>query len=137
MESLSAMTDSDAIIRDAGTNKPRFKVDWTLNPSHIIAFMGLIAACATFIYGLRDDISKVSNRLEATVSELSNANKMQDNQIQQLKDAGVVARTEEIQFRSEMRNSNVELTKILTDLRISNAEQRGSGNALGNSGTRR
>lgn len=111
--------------RDEANNKPRFRVDWTINPTHIIAFIGAIIGGIAFAYGLRADLQEANGKLERLVIELKSKNELQDTEIKQIRDSSIVARSEEIQFRSEMRISLAELNKILTDLRISYAERSG------------
>lgn len=110
--------DNNIIIRDADSNRPRFKVDWTINPSHIVAFVGAIFAGLFFIWGIREDVHKTNASFERLVIELKAKNDLQDNEIKQIRDNNIVSRSEEIQFRGEVRTSITEITKILTDLRI-------------------
>jgi hypothetical protein len=114
-----------AVVRDAHANRPKFNIDWTINPSHIIAFIGLIVGSFAFIYGLRDDLNRTNSHLEQLVLELKNKNDLQDNEIKGIKDTNISAKTEEIQFRGEMRNSITDITKLLTDIQIDNAARSG------------
>lgn len=121
-------SDEIPTARSADNNRPRLKVDWTINPTHIGAFLAVIAACFTFVYGLREDINKTNTVMEKLVSELKNKNELQDIEIKSIKDANVISRAEEIQSRGEIRTSVTEIVKILTDERIANAERRAMDN---------
>lgn len=119
------MDDGSVVARSDDSNRPRFRVDWTINPTHIIAFIGFIIGGIAFAYGLRADLQEANAKLERLVIELKSKNELQDSEIKQIRDSSVVSRSEEIQFRSEMRISVAELNKILTELRISYAEKGG------------
>lgn len=113
------MVDQGHMVpRNDDSNRPRFRVDWTINPTHILAFIGVIIGGISFAYGLRADLQDANSKMERLVIELKSKNELQDVEIKQIRDNSVVSRSEEVQFRSEMRMSIAELTKILTDLRI-------------------
>lgn len=117
--------DQVMVARNDDSNKPRFRVDWTINPSHIIAFVMAIIAILSFIYGLRTDLQDTNFKLERLVIELKSKNELQDAEIKQIRDSNVVSRAEEIQFRSEMRSSVAELNKLLTEVRMDQAASGG------------
>lgn len=117
--------DQVMVARNDDSNKPRFRVDWTINPSHIIAFVMAIIAILSFIYGLRTDLQDTNSKLERLVIELKSKNELQDAEIKQIRDSNVVSRAEEIQFRSEMRSSVAELNKLLTEVRMDQAASGG------------
>lgn len=104
------------------SNKPIFKIDWTINPTHILAFLGALLTAAIFVYSLRDDVIKTNNSLEKMFIELKNKNELQDAEIKQLRENSTASRTEEAQFRGEMRQAVAALDKILTQLRIDQSE---------------
>lgn len=105
--------------------------DFTLNISHIIVGLGMLATLGGFALALRDDVREAGGELKATVAELRNDNKLQDQTILQLRSDAAAAKAEESNFRSEMRQAVTELQKLLTDIRIQAAAAADGASARG------
>lgn len=87
--------------------------DFTVNMSVMI---GVLVAIGAFVLSMRDDIRTASTDLKQVVSDLHNENKMQDQSIVQIRTDAANNKSEESNFRSEMRQSVTELQKLLTDI---------------------
>jgi uncharacterized protein YlxW (UPF0749 family) len=101
----------------------RMAFDWTINLSHIGFAVGLVGTVVLFVWSLRDEVRQAGVDLRQMVVELRSENKIQDQIIQQNSAAASSNKAEETTFRSEMRQSVAELSKLLTDIRIQSAKK--------------
>ena len=109
----------DSTIRSA---RPRL-FDFTINVSHIATALFVLGSMAWFVITLRDDIRLTGSELRQMIVELRAENKIQDQQIAQLRVEQSNRVSEEVSFRSEMRQSTTEFQKLLMDIRLQAARQ--------------
>jgi len=109
----------DSTIRPA---RPRL-FDFTINISHIVTAMFVLGSSAWFVLTLRDDLRITGAELRQMIVELRAENKIQDQQISQLRLEQSNRAAEEVAGRSEIRQSITEVQKILMDIRLQAARQ--------------
>jgi hypothetical protein len=111
---------------DNDGRKPLF--DWTINPTHWIALIAAVFGALQFLNQertyYRDAIKEISNGLSQVADRQSAKNDLQDAEIKRLNDYNIASKTDETQFRNDVKSSLSEIQKTLTQQLVSDAEQR-------------